>query len=175
MPPFRKCKECNTEFEKQRPLQFLCSPECAYKYAAKKVQKKAKKEIDSKVKAMKVNLETKGQFIKILQILFNKFIRMRDENLPCISCGKYDVLEWHAGHFIATTYQYHRFNEDNVHKQCSYCNTHLSGNLIKYRENLVKKVGLERVVYLEETKHMAFDLTITDLKLLIKKYRSLVK
>lgn len=34
--------------------------------------------------------------------------------------------------------------EDNVHKQCQPCNTHLSGNLIRYRENLIKKIGQDR-------------------------------
>ena len=37
----------------------------------------------------------------------------------------------------------------NVHLQCSVCNNHLSGNLINYRTNLVKKIGLEHVELLE--------------------------
>ena len=32
-----------------------------------------------------------------------------------------------------------RFNTHNVHKQCSACNNHLSGNMIEYRINLIAK------------------------------------
>jgi len=28
----RKCKVCGTVFEKQRPLQFVCSPACGVRY-----------------------------------------------------------------------------------------------------------------------------------------------
>ena len=123
----------------------------------------------------KEDLKTKGDWIKLLQIAFNTFIRIRDKDLGCISCDKKNVEEFHAGHYIATTYQYHRFNEDNVHKQCSKCNTHLRGNLIPYRIELIKRIGLDRVEYLENTRHMMLELTIEDIKELIKVYKEKTK
>jgi hypothetical protein len=75
---------------------------------------------------------------------FHKFIRNRDKNEPCISCGKYTTLQ--AGHFYsAGNHPSVRFNEDNVNGQCKKCNYFLSGNLLPYRENLIKKIGQERV------------------------------
>lgn len=171
----KKCKECKELFEPQRPLQYLCSPYCAYQYSSKKVDKKLEKEDKKRIDKIRDELKTKKDFIKLLQIVFNKYIRLRDEKEPCISCGRKDVEEFHAGHFIATTYQYHRFNEDNVHKQCSYCNTHLRGNIIEYRKNLINKIGLCRVEYLENTKNMMFDWTREDLQEKIKEYKNKIK
>lgn len=171
----RKCKECQKVFQKEYSLQFVCSPSCAISLSRKQSKAKQEKLICQKVKEMKKGLEKKSDFVKILQAVFNTYIRIRDKDLPCISCGKSVVEEFHAGHFIPTTYQYHRFNEDNVNKQCSRCNTHLNGNLIEYRKGLAKKIGLDRVEYLENTKHMMFNLTIEDLKELIKTYRNKIK
>jgi len=76
--------------------------------------------------------------------VFHKFIRQRDMDDACISCGRYVMLE--AGHFwSAGKFNQLRFNEYNVHGQCKQCNYHLSGNLLKYRVNLIKKVGLDIV------------------------------
>ena len=75
---------------------------------------------------------------------FHKFIRTRDKDLPCISCGRYTKLQ--AGHFYsAGNHPSVRFNEDNVHGQCIQCNHFLSANLLPYRANLIKKIGQERV------------------------------
>ncbi len=80
--------------------------------------------------------------------LFNASIRERDKDLPCISCGKYNQLQ--AGHYYsAGKHELLRFEEDNVHGQCIKCNYYLSGNLIKYREGLIKKIGIERVERLD--------------------------
>ena len=74
---------------------------------------------------------------------FNKFIRKRDQDQPCISCGKYTTLQ--AGHFYsAGNHPSLKFNEDNVHGQCKRCNYFLSGNLLPYRDNLILKIGQER-------------------------------
>ena len=43
-----------------------------------------------------------------------------------------------------------RFDLDNIHGGCIRCNKYLSGNLIPYRENLIKKIGLERFERLEK-------------------------
>lgn len=80
--------------------------------------------------------------------VFNRFIRTRDEGQPCISCGKYTVLQ--CGHFYSGGHHPElRFNEDNCHGQCQHCNYFLSGNLNEYRKNLINKIGLERVEKLD--------------------------
>ncbi len=79
---------------------------------------------------------------------FNAYIRQRDRDNACISCGRYVMLQ--AGHFYSAGKHTHmRFNEDNVHGQCVQCNYYLSANLLKYRDNLIKKIGQERVERLD--------------------------
>ena len=74
---------------------------------------------------------------------FHKYIRRRDQDKPCISCGKYTLLQ--AGHFYsAGSNPVVRFNEDNVHGQCKKCNYFLSGNLLPYSKNLIDKIGQDR-------------------------------
>jgi len=50
-----------------------------------------------------------------------------------------------AGHYYSTKmYDGLRFNEDNIHGQCKYCNKFLYGNTVNYRDNLFFKIGPER-------------------------------
>ena len=84
-----------------------------------------------------------SQLKKIAVTHFHKYIRNRDKDKPCISCGKYTTLQ--AGHFYsAGNNPTVRFNEDNVHGQCKRCNYFFSGNLIPYQQNLINKIGQER-------------------------------
>src|SRR4030067_255462 len=70
-----------------------------------------------------------------------------------------------AGHYFNANNHYNvRFNEDNVHKQCEYCNTSLSGNLIPYRKYLIMKIGVERFEKLEEIAYLTRKFTIEEVK-----------
>ena len=85
---------------------------------------------------------------KKAQDAFNKWIRMRDEGLPCISCGSMNANQ--GGHFLsAGHHSAFRFSEINCNLQCTKCNCFLGGNLLNYREGMIKKYGLERVLMLE--------------------------
>lgn len=76
-------------------------------------------------------------------IRFNKYIRERDKDKPCISCGRYTTLQ--AGHFYSAGHHPGlRFDEDNVHGQCLRCNMYLSGNLHEYAKNLPGRIGQQR-------------------------------
>lgn len=95
---------------------------------------------------------------KAAQTWFNKYIRLRDTDDNgfgnCISSGrilKYGTDEAQAGHyFSAGHYQSLRFNEHNVNLQSKADNYYKHGNLLEYRKNLIKKIGLESVEALEE-------------------------
>jgi len=77
------------------------------------------------------------------QIAFNAFIRKRDEGKPCISCGQMKPLQ--AGHFYSVKmYDGLRFDEDNCHGECAGCNAFDDMHLLKYAENLIKRIGRER-------------------------------
>lgn len=90
---------------------------------------------------------------KRVQRVVNKYIRQRDADEACISCGqvkdKYD-----AGHYIAQgSSGYLRYDLNNIHCQCTGCNRFKHGNLIEYRINLIKKIGVEQVEWLEYSRH----------------------
>ena len=89
------------------------------------------------------NKKTVPQLKAIAVRHFHKFIRNRDQDQPCISCGKYTTLQ--AGHFYSAGHNPSvKFNEYNVHGQCKRCNYFLSGNLLPYKQNLIKKIGQEQ-------------------------------
>jgi hypothetical protein len=61
-------------------------------------------------------------------------------------------------------------------KQCNKkCNGELSGNLLLYREGLIKRIGIERFDALERLKHVPRHYTITEVKELIKSCRNKIK
>ena len=81
---------------------------------------------------------------KDLQIVFNAWIRLRDQGKPCISCGQVkDNMQ--AGHFYPTGgYDGLRFDPDNCHLECQRCNLFDDSHLIGYAENLPGRIGIER-------------------------------
>ena len=84
------------------------------------------------------------------QAAFNKWIRLRDAHLPCISCGRHHQGQYHAGHYRTVGANPElRFEPLNVHKQCAPCNNHKSGNIVEYRINLVSRIGQDAVDWLE--------------------------
>lgn len=174
---FRKCKNCEAKYvvNPKYPLFPCCCIPCAIHYQSKMKAKKEAKDWKVKKSEMKSDLMTHKDWIKLYQVTFNTFIRLRDKDLPCISCGVVKCEEFHAGHYVASTYQYLRFNENNVHKQCSRCNTHLRGNSIPYRIELIKRIGLEEVELLENSRHMMLEITIPEIKEKIKEYKQRIK
>jgi len=168
----RKCKACKQPFEpKYNSVQAVCGYKCSIEYAKQLKEKKWKKE-KAKIKS---DLMTLQDWIKIAQTHFNKYIRLRDKGQPCISCSKPAKKE-NAGHYYnANNHWVLRFDEDNVHLQCEYCNTHLHGNLIPYRENLIKKIGEERFNHLESIANVTRKYTIEEVKEIIKTYKDKCK
>lgn len=104
--------------------------------------------MDSKI-IQKYSKYTVAQLIKKAQVVFNAYIRKRDEGQPCINCGKYKKLQ--AGHFYPTsTYSYLRFHEHNTNGECLHCNYFNSqSHSYGYRINLEKKIGSEQFKDLE--------------------------
>ena len=110
------------------------------------------------------------------QIHFNRFIRKRDEGLPCISSGKY--VECQAGHFFPTsTHDGLSFDEDNCHGESAYSNCFDEGHLIPYRENLLKRIGQERFDALYQRaadyKKYGHKWSRSELEAIIEKYKNL--
>ena len=178
-----KCKECSEYYTKFRSTQQVCSVKCAMAMGKRKAEEKRKKlekadrlEASRRMRERKEKLKSRSDWLKEAQKAFNEFIRLRDADLPCISCGRYHQGQYHAGHYRSVgACPELRFNEDNVHKQCSACNNHLSGNILEYRLGLIEKIGLERVEFLERKDHPPLKLSVEEIKDLIKAYKAKVK
>ena len=167
-----RCKECKQKFISKRFLQKTCDNiACALAYSRKQTQIEWKKE----KKVLKDKLKTKSDYQKDLQKEVNYFIRQRDKNKPCISCSKPLIGKFDAGHYRSQGGNPElRFNELNIFGQCVRCNQHLHGNLIDYRIGLIKRIGVEKVEWIE-SKHEQQHYTIEELKEMIIKYRNLNK
>lgn len=125
--------------------------------------------------------KTTGQLIKQLQPIFNKYIRLRDKGKPCISCGKVkDFEEMDAGHFYAKSgYSGLRFDEDNTHAECRYCNRFDESHLIGYTHRVQLKIGERRYQDLaeraEEYKRNGVKWSRVELEEMIKYYKQKIK
>lgn len=160
-------------------MQIVCGPKCAQEFAEiQRLKKAAKKEQEerAKTRVQREALKKHGEWESDLQKLVNKWVRVvRDRDLPCISCGTTTTVQWEAGHYISRgANNTLRFVLDNIHKQCHRCNVQLSSNAVMYRIGLVKKIGAERVEWLEGP-HEAKKISIPELKEQIAHYKGLIK
>jgi hypothetical protein len=175
----KKCRVCGNEYLPYMTTQVCCmSYECQVTYAtahALKSQEKRVKADRKETREKKQALKTRSQWMKETQSEVNRYVRLRDKNLPCISCGRFHDGQYHAGHYrtVGSAPEL-RFEVSNIHKQCAPCNNHLSGNLINYRKGLVQKIGIEAVEWIEG-KHEARHYTIDDLKAIKAKYKTLCR
>jgi hypothetical protein len=168
----RKCKYCRSVFSPITTLQKNCfDSNCVTEWINEVKQKNWQK----KKAKLKLDLMTVQDYIKLAQQVFNKYIRLRDVGNVCISCQKKPLKE-NAGHFYnANNHWSVRFDERNVHLQCEHCNTFLSGNLIYYRENLLKKIGIEEFENLSVEAMKTRKFTIEELKEIIATYKKKCK
>lgn len=176
-PKVKKCRNpaCRQEFTPERPMQSVCGIKCANALAAhrraKEERVKAKQERAER-KAAKEKVKTRSEYMREAQQAFNEFIRERDKDLPCISCGRHHQGQYHAGHYRTVGSSPNlRFCELNAHKQCAPCNNHKSGDIVNYRINLVEKIGAKNVAWLEGH-HEPCKYTIDDLNAIKSEYRA---
>jgi hypothetical protein len=168
-PKPKKCKNpaCGISFPPQRLGQSVCSPKCglAIKHVNEEKARKSLADIGRKeIRAAKERIKPKGQYMKEAQTAFNAWVRERDAALPCISCGRHHQGKYDAGHYRTVgSNPALRFEPLNCHRQCSPCNTHKSGDIVNYRIELVKRIGADRVDWLEGP-HDPKRYTIEDLK-----------
>ena len=170
-----KCKNCKTEFKPKYFNYKYCGKEECNNVGVSETLSKARKQIEKKKRLEKTKakneLLTHKDYLKLLQTAFNAYIRKRDKDLPCISCGKDNNKQFHAGHYRSVGSAPHlRFNEINVWRQCATCNTYLHGNLIEYRKELVNRIGIEKVEWLENYNE-PLKLTIPEIKEMIIRYK----
>lgn len=171
----RKCsyKPCGTRAKEgiTKGPQFWCSDDCMVLWAIEAGRKLRSKKEKQDRRDAKAKLKTRSEWLRDAQIAFNAWVRARDAKLPCVSCGRFHDGQWHAGHYRSVgSCPALRFEPDNTWKQCRPCNEFLSGNLINYRQELLRRIGQERLDWLEGP-HEPKKYTIDQLKAIITDYR----
>ncbi|WP_421555718.1 recombination protein NinG [Pseudomonas kitaguniensis] len=176
-PKPKKCRveACRASFVPSRMGQAVCSPACAMIDAPRHEPKarKALADVERKeIKVRKEKLKSRADHLKDTQQAFNAWVRARDAALPCVSCGRHHEGKYDAGHYRTVgSNPALRFEPMNCHRQCSPCNTRLSGNIVNYRIELLKRIGAEAVEWLEGP-HEAKKYTVAELKAMTADYRA---
>lgn len=162
-PKPKKCPICTTEYIPRSSLQKVChNYKCAMEFnrqvdernAAREKRKQERLQRDD-LRQRRERLKGKSEWNREAQAAVNKFIFWRDYGDPCIACGKPLNYGVRGGAVDASHYRsrgaapWLRFNVFNNNAGCVHCNRDLSGNLIPYRINLIKKFGLHRVERIE--------------------------
>jgi len=176
------CKVCKEPFErKYSSIQKTCSIKCSIQDATEKRERKAGADMKRQQKVQraahrrrKEALRPKIWYVRQAQAAFNAYIRKRDEGSACISCQK-PPKKINCGHYKTTKARPDiRFHPFNGNIQCEHCNTWKSGAIDLYRPNLIKKIGVENVEWLESEQPMQ-NLTQDDLIEIKQYYKSQLK
>lgn len=153
--PRTRCKHCKGKLETgQRILHPACIDDFSIAEAARLERKKAKEaRADAKVeraetRRRKEAIKPRAKWLAECQAIVNKIVRLRDAGLGCCSCDRGPEWDgqWHASHLrsvgAASAVRFHLWN---IHKGCSICNNHLSGNLSEYLPRVRARIGDDKV------------------------------
>lgn len=127
-------------------MQSVCDFKCGLEYKRLKREKKQTKE----TRTYKQVNKPISKYVAEAQVVINAYVRLRDERLPCISCGVMASPQWDAGHYLSRgAHPNHRFNLNNIFRQCVRCNRYLGGNYGEMRKGVIQRIGLEKTEALE--------------------------
>lgn len=189
LPRSRKCKVCGDRFKPNTLYEWWCRDEHKADYAVDLANKARQKRIQLQerqrkettqqerrnLKIRKLAVQPRSYFIKQAQQAVNAYIRERDKNLPCVSCGTLIAAQWDAGHYRTTAAAPQlRFDPRQIWKQCSVCNQHKSGNLVPYRAELILRIGIAEVESIEGN-HERHRWTIEECKSIKAEYQQKLK
>ena len=170
----KRCKNCKEPFTPIRSsLERYCQKdECIRVFVTETKAKEWKKKKAKK----KEELMTVQDWIKIAQQTFNKYIRLRDKDKGCISCGKPLNTKFDCGHFFnANNHWSLRFDERNCNGQCVECNQWRHGHLLEYRKGIIKRYGQGILDELEEISTETRKFSVDELKEIVILYKQKIK
>jgi len=185
-----KCKNCGERGtpKNNSTLGYYCEKEACQSARIEKALKKVRKSTEAATKKLNSEwnkerkqimekLKTHKDYLNELQVVFNTFIRLRDKDQWCISCGCNMVgRKGDASHYYSVgSAPELRFNEDNCHLACVPCNQHLHGNLLEYSNRLPKRIGWERFSILQDKKGVSNKFSIDELKAKTAHYKAQIK
>ena len=169
----KKCSVCRQKFDRTLTTQKVCSWQCAIKLVEIEKQEKERIENFRRKKEFREN-DIKYWHKKAWEAC-SIYIRTRDKDLPCVSFGRYHDGQYHAGHYRPSGDNAAlRYDERNIHKQCSACNRFKGGNLTLYRESLISRIGADIVESLDRN-HEVKSWTIDELKEIVQYYKAKLK
>ena len=161
------CPECRAKYQPVRQMQPCCeNEECKASFAIRHIEASRKRRQMQRVKAERIagiedrktvklkleKLKPLSKLAKEAERWINRIARIRDKDKPCISCDRPHSWngQWHASHYKSVgSNSALRFNLSNIHKACSICNNHLSGNIAEYARRLPDRIGMERFRFIE--------------------------
>jgi len=168
-----KSSTCENTYVPRNMQHRTCSWQCAINYQREVV---ARRKVKENRKALKEFRDGDIPHLKkVAQQEVNKYVRLRDINECCLSCEAPPGYRQEAGHYKSSGgHASIRFHTLNIWSQCHKCNCHLSANLVPYRANLIKKIGLEKVEWLE-SQNQPRKYTVEYLTKLIRVFRRKIK
>ena len=147
-PKTRKCKYC---LERYTPRHSSLEPCVKYECRLKHLDANTAKINRANKATAKEKIKSYSQRLGEAKKVFQKWVRVRDKGLPCISCNAKVSSVWDGGHYKkAELYSGVIFNEFNTNIQCGKCNRYLGGNELNYRVGLIAKIGEQAVIELEQ-------------------------
>lgn len=160
-PRLKKCCECRQKFQPFKSFDKVCGNiECKVSFGVKAAAKsKAKREAEMRRKAISEKKADKEKLARLkpgylegkAQDAINEYVRVRDYDKPCISCGKsaYSCTKWDAGHLKTRgANSFLRYHLWNINKQCVSCNQHNSGMVAEHERGIVARYGQARLDFL---------------------------
>lgn len=150
----RKCAVCRSPFEPRSMTHKVCGPACSEVHIAAEKARKLKRERQEGL----AKLKRRADYLSEAQTAFNAWVRLRDDSLPCICCGKFSDStagvggRWDAGHYLSRGSHPHlRFDERNVFKQRKGCNRPGGTTAASFRLGVIARIGLLAVEALESS------------------------
>ena len=137
------------------------------------VSPKAEKPKVEQTKPKKRRVTT--NYVADMDRVFQYYIRLRDV-MPggygkCISCGKIKTFNHlQAGHFFSRKHMSTRWNEQNVNAECEYCNCWNGEHLLTYKENLIRKIGMQGYQVLDYMHNQPRKWSDFEIKAMIRHY-----
>lgn len=169
----RSCDVCAQMFPPRSDTAVVCSPRCALKIV--RDDQKARAADRRATRLALLALKPRAKWLAEAKSAFQTWVVQRDAALPCVSCGRHHKGKIDGGHYIAAgACEALAFDPVNCWAQCSPCNTRLSGNLVRYRAELERRIGPEEVRRLESCRDRKAH-TIAELQAIRDRYRLLVR
>jgi hypothetical protein len=171
------CKVCKIKYTPTKPLQLVCGYSCSIEYSKLHLPKVKMTEANQKRKENKAklkDLENLSYWKKILQAQVNLIVRLIDKGCNCISSNRPYREDDQAGHMYSVgSTPALRFNLLNLWSQSIRDNMHNSGNLLNYRE-MVVKLNIIDLIEEQRLKYPTLKVSIEEIKEAIQNAKSVI-